>query len=441
MRVRRVATAVALILSASVLTACGGSDDSSSGDSDSGSNAGRTLTYWASNQGTSIEHDKQVLRPELDKFTQRTGIKVDLEVVPWADLLNRVLAATTSGKGPDVLNIGNTWSASLQATDAFVPIDDKILAKVGGKDRFLGPSYAATGAVGKPPVGLPVYSNAYALYYNKKLFADAGLKPPTTWDEMADVGAKLTGNGRWGLALEGGSGTELVHHAFTFGKQYGADIFAGDKPRFDSPEMVRGVQRLVELMSKDKIVNPSNAEYGAGTQSLADFAGGKSAMLMWQSASGSLISNGMKAEDIGVVPIPMPASPPPGGEKMNSMVSGINMAIFKGSKNKGAATELLAFMTSAETQTVLNKAYGSLPSVKDAYGDPAFRTENVRVYQKVLAETASPLPQLPSESQFETFVGNAVKQLVADAASGKTINEEAVRSRLKDAQQKMLAAG
>ncbi|MDQ0297071.1 hypothetical protein J2S52_005110 [Streptomyces sp. DSM 41037] len=41
--------------------------------------------------------------------------------MPWSDLLNRILAAATSGQGPDVLNIGNTWSSSLQATGALLP--------------------------------------------------------------------------------------------------------------------------------------------------------------------------------------------------------------------------------------------------------------------------------------------------------------------------------
>src|ERR1043165_6208682 len=84
----------------------------------------KTLTYWASNQGRSIQQDQQVLGPELKKFEARTGIKVKLEVIGWPDLLNRILAATSSGQGPDVLNVGNTWSASLQATGAFQPFDD-----------------------------------------------------------------------------------------------------------------------------------------------------------------------------------------------------------------------------------------------------------------------------------------------------------------------------
>src|SRR5947209_4881668 len=104
---------------------------------DSGSAGGGTLTYWASNQGTSLDNDKAVLRPELDKFKAQTGITVNLEVVGWSDLLNRILAATTSGQGPDVLNIGNTWSASLQATGALLPFDDATMNAIGGKDRFL----------------------------------------------------------------------------------------------------------------------------------------------------------------------------------------------------------------------------------------------------------------------------------------------------------------
>src|SRR3954453_12516669 len=157
MRLHRTAAAAALsALMLVPLAGCSGSsDDEGSGDS------GTTLTYWASNQGTSLEHDKQVLGPELKKFQDQTGIKVNVEVVPWTDLLNRILTATTSGKGPDVLNIGNTWSASLQATGAFLPFDDATMQQIGGKARFLTGSLSATGAPGQAPVAVPIYSLAY----------------------------------------------------------------------------------------------------------------------------------------------------------------------------------------------------------------------------------------------------------------------------------------
>src|SRR4051812_3166564 len=167
---------------------CGGG---SGDDSKGGSAAPQTLTYWASNQGRSIEQDKQILTPELQKFQQQTGIKVKLEVIGWPDLLNRILAATSSGQGPDVLNVGNTWSASLQATGAFQEFDDKTIAKVGGKNKFIPSTLTSTGAAGKPPAFVPLYGLAYGLFYNKKLFADAGLQPPASWQELVADAKKL----------------------------------------------------------------------------------------------------------------------------------------------------------------------------------------------------------------------------------------------------------
>ncbi|BCB78808.1 hypothetical protein Pflav_052180 [Phytohabitans flavus] len=150
---------------------------SDSGD-DSGGGSGVTLTYWASNQGASLDNDKAILTPELEKFTQQTGIKVKLEVVPWSDLTNNTLSAAVSGQGPDVLNIGNTNAVTFQSTGAFYPFDDAALEKIGGKDHFVSSAFATAGATGQPPTSIPLYSQVYALYYNKKLFADAGLQPP-----------------------------------------------------------------------------------------------------------------------------------------------------------------------------------------------------------------------------------------------------------------------
>ncbi|MEV6865343.1 extracellular solute-binding protein [Streptosporangium subroseum] len=435
-----IAIAGALALSAA---ACGG-DDTGSGAAGGSTEAAapKTLTYWASNQGTSLDNDKQVLQPELDKFEKQTGIKVNLEVVPWADLLNRILAATTSGQGPDVLNIGNTWSASLQATGAFVPWDDALLAQVGGKERFLGPSLAATGAAGQPPTALPIYGMTYGLFYNKKLFAEAGIaEPPKTWDELIADGKKLTKGDKWGLAVEGASVSENAHHAFIFGQQHGSDLFdATGKPQFDSPKQVAAIKQYLDLMAVHKIVNPSNAEYSNGTEAVQDFTSGKAAMLMWQSIASQTKAAGMTDDDYGLAPIPLP-DPAQGGKQVNGMVAGINLAIFKSSKNQDAALQFVKFMTSKETQQTLNKTYGSLPTVTDAYDDPAFQTPMIKTFQEILGTTAAPLPQVAEESQFETLVGTAMNKMFADAASGTAITDAYVKSKLTDANEQMQAGG
>src|SRR5215469_1232539 len=197
--------AIAALIAATV-AACGSGSSGTSTSGNAGSGAGPTITYWASDQGSSIADDYTVLNPELAKFTKQTGIKVKLEVVGWPDLLNRVLAATTSGQGPDVVNIGNTWSASLQATGALLPWTSQNFAAIGGQNKFVSSALGSTGAAGKPPTAVPLYSSAYALYYNKALFQQAGLAdPPVTWADLIADGKKLTHGGVSGLAIEGGS--------------------------------------------------------------------------------------------------------------------------------------------------------------------------------------------------------------------------------------------
>jgi multiple sugar transport system substrate-binding protein len=418
-------------------TACGGGSDSGSG----GKSGGKTLTYWASNQGTSLDNDKQVLTPELKKFEQQTGIKVNLEVVPWSDLLNRILAAATSGQGPDVLNIGNTWSASLQATGALLPFDDATFAKIGGKDRFAAASIAAAGAQGKEPAAVPLYSMAYGLYYNKKLFAEAGIaNPPKTWDELLGDAKKLTTGGHYGIAVEGGNGSENIHHVFVLAKQRGSDWFdASGKATFDTPANVAAVKQYVDFVGADKVAAKGNAEY-AQNQTITDFATGKAAMMMWQSAATSITSHGMTSDQYGVAPVPTLTPDATGDAAVTSMVAGINLAVFKNTKNLDASLQLVKFLTSTPEQKLLNSTYGSLPPVKEAQSDAAFQKPDLKVLAGVLGSSAAPLPQVPNEAQFETLVGTAVKDLFADAAAGKDVTTDSVKAALTKAQQQMPAS-
>lgn len=119
------------------------------------------------------------------------------------------------------------------------------------------------------------------------------------------------------------------------------------------------------------------------------------------------------------------------------MVAGINMAVFKNTKNTKGALKFVKFMTSDEEQKVLNKAYGAVPPVTAAQSDPAFNVPGVKVLKDTLTQSAAPLPQVASESQFETTVGTAIKELWADAAAGKTITTASVKSKLTKAQQQM----
>lgn len=94
-------------------------------------------------------------------------------------------------------------------------------------------------------------------------------------------------------------------------------------------------------------------------------------------------------------------------------------------------------MTSDSEQRLLNKTYGSIPPVTAAQQDPAFNRQDTKVLRETLARSATPLPQIAEESQFETSVGTAIKDLFADAAAGHPVTTASVKARLGKAEQQM----
>lgn len=434
MKIRTLAAAATIAALAITATGCS-SNNSSDSSSDGG---GKTLTYWASNQGTSLDNDKEVLTPQLEAFTKETGIKVNLEVIGWNDLQTRIQTAVTSGQAPDVLNIGNTWAASLQSTGAFMPFDSAAFDAIGGKDKFVKTAMDTGGVAGQDPTSVPLYGLAYGLYYNKAMFKDAGLTPPTTWDEMVTDAKKLTTGGKFGLSLAANSYTENAHFAFINAAQNNADFFDADgKPTFTTDGAVDGISRFLDLMQTDKVVNTSNAQYDNGSQAVNDFANGKVAMIINQNNAGSTIAaQGMKDDAYGVVPYPAPT----GGKDVATMVAGINMSIFKNTKNKDAALQFVKFMTSEKTQTALDKPFSALPVLNGATPSFTDNAELAKTFADIYANKSKPLPLVASEDQFESTVGKAMNQMFAKIASGGTVSKSDIKSALDTAQQAVEAA-
>ncbi|WP_223690738.1 ABC transporter substrate-binding protein [Leifsonia poae] len=432
---RAILAAVAAAALAVTMAGC-----SSSGST--GSTKGATITYWASNQGTSVANDQEVLKPVLDKFTKETGIKVKLEVIGWNDLQTRIQTAVTSGQGPDVVNIGNTWASSLQATKAFLPFDSANMKAIGGADKFVKTALQTGGAPGTDPTSVPLYGFAYGLYYNKKMFSDAGLTAPTTWEELVTDAQKLTDPAKkvWGMSLAAGSYTENIHFAFITGAQGGASPFdSKGNPTFTGAASVDGIQRYLDLMQKDKVVNPSDAQIDNASISTANFAQGKVAMILNQNnADATITSNGMTSDQYGVVAFPAPAD---AKSNIATFPAGINMSIFKNTKNKDASLQFVKYMTSEATQSTLGKPYASLPVLQGATATFTTNAEEAKTFLDIYNNRSEPLPLVSSEDQYENTVGKAMNNMFAKIATGGTVSSSDIKSALQTAQDQVKAAG
>lgn len=441
---RLAALALVTSVAATSLLACG-SDDAAGGAANQAASS-EPLTYWASQQSPSVEQDEAILTPQLEEFTAQTGVEVELEVIPFTDLLTKILTATTSSQGPDVLNIGNTWTPSLQASGALVEWDEQMMDQLGGSGRFESAALETTGAEGSVPVAVPLYTKVYQLYYNKRLFKAAGIEePPQTWDEFTQTGRALTkdvdGDGtpdQWGLGLRGQAATNAAHFGYMLGSAHGAEFFDEDgAPAFDSPEAVEGIQQYLSWIGQDGIVNPSDAENADWANVYEAFAGDRAAMMLVQTLGRTLEEYDLTEDDYGVAPMPALSG---AGEDVGSIVGGTNVAIFRATENLGGATELVKFLTSAEVQVALNSAYGTIPPVTDA-SDPAFETAEASIARETLATRAIPMPRVPEETQFETLVGQDIVTWVADTATGSQPDDDTVAGALEAAAGKVSAGG
>ena len=192
-------------------------------------------------------------------------------------------------------------------------------------------------------------------------------------------------------------------------------------------------------MQTDKVVNIANAQYDNGTKAVNDFATGKVAMILNQNNADNSHRR-QRHEDRPVRRGPVPG--PQGGQsQIASHVAGINLSIFKNTKNKDAALKFVKFMTSPETQTALDKPFSALPVLNGATPNFTDNADEAKTFADIYATKSKPLPLVPAEDQFESTVGKAMNQMFAKIASGGTVSTDDIKNAMKTAEQQVAAAG
>src|SRR5690606_28991565 len=93
--------------------------------------------------------------------------------------------------------------------------------------------------------GIPVTNGNMAMFYNKKLLAEAGVEVPETWEEFVEAAKKLTDPSKNQYALTGNLAVEpptvISYEVFPFILQAGGKILEDGKAVFNSPEGVEGL--------------------------------------------------------------------------------------------------------------------------------------------------------------------------------------------------------
>lgn len=125
------------------------------------------------------------LTPLVKSYNESHTRQINLTLVPDAQITQKYSTAASSGSGPDIAVIeigrlpqflGSGWLQDISSEVSGLPYKN-----------FLSEAHLAQGVLDGQNYALPLSADVSVLYWNKKLFAAAGLKPdqgPKTWDEI-----------------------------------------------------------------------------------------------------------------------------------------------------------------------------------------------------------------------------------------------------------------
>ena len=143
--------------------------------------------------------EEKVMRGILDDFKEKfPSNSFKYEPIPgnYSEKIQLMLGTNTA---PDLLWLKGYTSPSYLSFNVLKPLDDYIeVDTLFDNDDFYPVFRDAFMKDGKR-YGIAKDFNVYVLYYNKKMFADAGIEtPPTDWRELEEVSQKIDCRQRWG---------------------------------------------------------------------------------------------------------------------------------------------------------------------------------------------------------------------------------------------------
>jgi multiple sugar transport system substrate-binding protein len=373
---------------------CGGGSKNSSGGA---------FTWWDYYQGTG----DNAVNSMIQRYTKaHSGIKIKRQYVPFAAFKQKLLQGATTGQLPDFVVVDDPDNASFAKLKVFTDLTQQI--KDWGKaDLFLDAPYKTTLWEGNN-YGVPMVSNCIVLWYNKPLLKQAGVNPPTNWDELTKSAAALTKGGRHGLAVSGIQSEEGTFQWLPFLWQSGADI-----PTIDSVGGKAALGLWVDMVNSGSmsrgILNWAQADV------LNEFIHGRAAMMVngpWQLP---VIKTEAKDLDWGVTVLPK-------GKQSASVLGGENLAISTACKNVDGAWRFIEWMEEPDNFKQLQIDTGNLPSQKQLLKDPYWSKDpvySVFAQQLLVAKPRAYGPNYPK-------ISAAIQKAMQAAISGQSSVDDAL---------------
>lgn len=340
-------------VTALALSACGGG--SGSGTAGGGDSAKKVTSIKLVAAEYSKDHTAAFWSQFAEKYKAKTGITLDVQVVSWDAIDQQSSTMIQNNNAPDILNL-NAYAS--YAKDNLLYSADEVLSPTVKSDLL--DAFVKSGTYNDKMYGLPDLSSARALFYNKDLFAKAGIAaPPTTWDEFEADAKKIKalGNGNIGYAMPlGPEESQAEFSIWTVNN--GGDWKADGKWAINSAKNVETLTFLKKLAVQDKVTqnNPGRTNRA---QAFDLFKSGNTGMVVgFSPLAGALDAD--KKVNYGVAPMPTKEA---GGTAQTFGVTDYLMA-FKKSGNQDAVKAFYDLYYQKDQVNEFIKAEGFLPVTK-----------------------------------------------------------------------------
>jgi multiple sugar transport system substrate-binding protein len=398
MRRKSLRTVMACALIVLGLAACG----TGSG----GTGSGKTITIWEGWTGAEA-HEYSHL---VSVYQKQTGVKVASLYVNNDDTLQKVLTAVRGGSVPDIAYLYGSWAPNVAKIPQVVNLT-KVVSKpsVNWNDFWVGERDVAT--VNGKVIGIPALVDNLAVVYNRTLFAQAGLKPPTanwTWPQFVADAKALTKPSikQYGTAYVTPGSEDTVWHWEALLWAAGGAILnsTNTKAAFDSSAGLLSLNtlRTMAITDHSMYLDPTDSAYANL------FNSGKIGMLV----TGPWDLSGFPSVKYGVQIMPSF----PGTDGGHQTISGPdNWVIFNnGSAQVSAAEKFLLWLTAPAQVKAWSLATGDLPTRQSVADAPGFTTAmntalpEVSTFITNLGNVHQARPQIATYPQISQVLGTMI---------------------------------
>jgi multiple sugar transport system substrate-binding protein len=219
---------------------------------------------------------------------QYPNIKIEYFFAPWDDYFTKLKTLWAGGDPKAIPDVMFMWPTPSYAARGVLENLEPYIKKDNYNVNDYWPTLLDSARYKGDIYGLPRDIESHGLYYNKKLFDDAGVKYPTdewTWDDLLAAAEKLTkkdASGRvaqYALGMEGGKWPLWVGQA---GGQVLDDLTNPSKCTLDTPQALKGLQFFYDLMNKGYAIRSATMSQQGGDSAV--FQTGQVAMIIQNSS-------------------------------------------------------------------------------------------------------------------------------------------------------------